>query len=74
MVNTLKNVRSFEKDRTYKKIRVKKNTINHYKPEKFNGAFNDKYSEYKNKGVENLSIQQYLEKIRAYLGDMIDEI
>ena len=26
------------------------------------------------KGVENLSIQQYLEKIRAYLGDMIDKI
>ena len=26
------------------------------------------------KGVENLSIQQYLEKIRAYLGEMIDEI
>ena len=26
------------------------------------------------KGVANLSIQQHLEKSRAYLGDMIDEI
>ena len=51
-------------------IDVKKDTINHYKPEKINNVFNDKYTEHKSKGDENTSIEQYLEKRRPYLGDV----
>ena len=53
-------------------IDVKDDTINHYEPEKTNVAFNDKCIEYKNKGDENPSIKQYLEKIRLHLGNIID--
>ena len=35
--------------------------------------FNGRYNEYKNKGNENISTEQYLEKNRPYLGNMIDE-
>ena len=42
-------------------IDVKEDTINHYKPEKTNIAFNDKYIEYKSKDDENTSTEQYLE-------------
>ena len=45
---------------------------NHYEPEKINGSFNDKYIEYKSEGNENTSTNQYIEKIRAYLGNMIN--
>ena len=51
-------------------IDVKKDTINHYKPEKINSVFNDKYPEHKSKGDENTSIEQYLEKRGPYLGDV----
>ena len=42
-----------------------------YKP---NGAFYDKYIEYEINGNKIALIEQYLEKIRSYLGDMIDEL
>lgn len=48
--------------------------INHYEQEKNNGAFNDKYIEYNSKGNENTLIEQYLEKIKSYLGKMIDDL
>ena len=35
---------------------------------------NDKFSEYKSKGNENTSIEQYLEKIRPYLGNTSDDL
>ena len=38
-----------------------------------NGAFNDTYIKYKSKGDENTPVEQYHEKIRPYLGDMIDK-
>ena len=42
----------------------------HYKPEKSNGAFNEKHIEYK-KSDGNVSIKLYL---KTYLGTMIDEL
>lgn len=48
--------------------------ISHYEQEKNNGAFNDKYIEYNSKGNENTLIEQYLEKIKSYLGKMIDDL
>ena len=46
----------------------------HYKPENINGALNNKYIEYKSEGGKKLSIEQYLERIRLYLGNMKDEL
>lgn len=41
-----------------------------WKPEKVNDAFNDKYIE----SGKNLSIEQYREKIKPYLCNMMDEL
>ena len=49
------------------------NNIN-YKPEKSIGGFNDKYIDFKSKGDEKLSIEQYLERIKLYLINMKDEL
>ena len=37
-------------------------------------ARDDKYTEYKSNAHRKLSIEQYLDNIRSYLGDMIDDI
>ena len=42
-----------------------------YKP---NHAFYEKYIEYKSNGNTTALTEQYVEKIKAYLGDMIDEL
>ena len=51
-------------------IDVKEDTTKHYEPGKISSVFNEKYIEYKSKGDENTSIEQYLQKIRPYLGDV----
>ena len=53
-------------------IDVKK-TINYYKTKDSNGGFNDKYIDYRSKSDENISIEQYLEKVRPCMSDMIDK-
>ena len=47
----------------------------YYEPKKSSGAFDDKYIAYKStNGSKNTSIEQYLQKIRLYLGIMIDKL
>ena len=50
------------------------NAIKYYEPEKINGGFNDKYIEHKRKGDRNTSMEKYLEKIRPYFVQMIDDL
>ena len=66
-------------DLDYKGIRQIENLFNkinedYYKPTKTNGAFNDNYMEYESRGDKdrNLSPEDYLNTIRPYLSDMID--
>ena len=54
----------------WSEIDVKEDTINHYKPEEINSVFDDKCTEYKSKRDKNTSLEQCLEKIRPYLGDV----
>ena len=46
-----------------------------FKPYKFTSSFNSNYVEYKSDGSEdeNLSIKEYLDEIRAYLSDIIND-
>ena len=46
----------------------------HYVPEKINVAINGKYIEYKSKCYENISIEQYLENVRPYLGNVTHDL
>lgn len=50
---------------------VKVDAISHNAPEKINGVFNDKYIEYQSKDDDNTSVEQNLENIRPYLGNLI---
>ena len=66
-------------DHDYKGIRQIENLFNeinedYYKPIKTNGAFNDNYMEYESRGDKdkNLSLEYYLNIIKPYLRDMID--
>ena len=64
----------------YKGKRYVRNLLNlsidedYYKPIKSNGAFNSNYIEYESKGNKDktLSIKEYLDMIRPYLGDIIN--
>ena len=45
----------------------------HYEPQKLKGAFDDEYIEYESNGDKNkTSIEEYLNVIRPYLSNMID--
>ena len=48
----------------------------YYKPIKTNGAFNDNYIEYESRGDKdkNLSLEDYLNIIKSFLKDMINNI
>ena len=67
-------------DITYKGIKEIESLFNeiseedYYKPVKFKHAFNDCYIEYESRGDKdnNSSIDEYLNIIRPYLKDMID--
>ena len=67
-------------DIEYKGKRDVRNLLNlsidedYYKPIKSNDAFNSNYIEYESKGNKDktLSIKEYLDMIRPYLGDMIN--
>ena len=54
--------------------KIDNNIPNGYKPKKIASAFDDNYIKYKIKGDEKLSIEQYLENVRPYLHDMIDNL
>ena len=41
---------------------------------KITDAFDDKYIEYEYEGGEELSIEQYLERVGAYFGNMINNL
>ena len=64
----------------YKGKRYVRNLLNlsidedYYKPIKSNDAFNSNYIEYESKGNKDktLSIKEYLDMIRPYLGNMIN--
>ena len=68
-------------DIEYKGIRNKKDLFHlsidedYYKPIITKGAFSNKYIQYKSKGdkVKNLSIKKYLNMIRPYLKDIIND-
>ena len=47
----------------------------YYKPIKTNDAFNSNYIEYESKGDKNktLSVKEYLNMIRSYLRDIIND-
>ena len=45
----------------------------YYKPIKTKSTFNGNYIEYKSKGYKDLSPEEYLDKIRPYLSDMIND-
>ena len=66
-------------DLNYKGMRQIENLFDkidkdYYKPIKTNGAFNDDYMEYESKGDKdrNLSLEYYLNIIRPFLKDMIN--
>ena len=44
------------------------------KKKKITDAFDDKYIEYEYEGGEELSIEQYLEKVGPYFGNMINNL
>ena len=46
----------------------------HYKLNKIGGDFYDNYIKYKSNGCQKLSTEQYLAKIRPYLGAMINDL
>ena len=48
---------------------------NYYKPKIIKGAFNNNYIQYESKGDKgkNLSIKKYLNMIRSYLSDIIND-
>ena len=45
-----------------------------YKPKNIAGAFHEKYIEYNSEDDEQLSIKEYLEKIKPYLRDMTNDL
>ena len=45
----------------------------YFKPIKTKSAFNNNYIEYENKGDKNLSPKEYLDIIRPYLSNMIND-
>ena len=49
--------------------------IDHFKPYKFTSSFNSNYVGYRTDGDEdkNVSIKEYLDEIRPYLSDIINE-
>ena len=55
-------------------IDVKEDTTNDYEPEKFNDTLNDKYFEYKIESDKNTLMELHLDKIRPYLGNVIDDL
>ena len=79
-----KSLENFKKyhdkdDQDYKGIRYIENLFNkidedYYKPIKTKGAFNNNYIEYESRGDKdkNLSPEDYLDIIRPYLRDMIN--
>ena len=68
-------------DIEYRRIRDIKNLFglsikkDYYKPIKTNDAFNNDYIEYESKGDKNktLSVKEYLNMIRPYLRDIIND-
>ena len=75
MLESIKRSKPMKSSKPIKRPEVDLNedTIDHYEPEKINGVFHDKYIEYESSGSKNTSIEQYLEKIRPYSGNMIDD-
>ena len=45
-----------------------------YKPKNIAGVFHEKYIEYNSEDDEQLSIKEYLEKIKPYLRDMTNDL
>ena len=58
----------------WSEIDVNEDTINHYKRDKINVAFNHRYIENKSKDDENTSVKQYIERNRLSLSNMIKKI
>ena len=54
-----------------KDMKLFESKIDSNQSKKVSGVFDDKYTEYKSKGVEGPSMQQCHESIRPYLSDMI---
>ena len=50
------------------------NITKDYKPEKNLGSYVDKQNEYNSKGNGKLAIEQYLEKFKPYLHDMMVDL
>ena len=57
-------------------MEYQKEKENYYKPVKANNTWSDNYNEYKSNGNKNriLSIEEYLDKIRAYLRDIVHDL
>ena len=64
VLRNVKNLFEFEKEENY------------YKPVRVNNFWSNNYIEYKSKGDKNriLSIEEYLDKIRPYLKDIINDL
>ena len=64
VLRNVKNLFEFEKEENY------------YKPVRVNNFWSNNYIEYKRKGDKNriLSIEEYLDKIRPYLKDIINDL
>ena len=78
--NLFKQKKYYDDDIKYKGIRDVRNLFDlsidedYYKPIKTNDSFNNNYIEYESKGDKDktLSIKEYLDKIRPYLSDIIN--
>ena len=57
-------------------MEYQKEKENYYKPVKANNIWSDNYNEYKSNGNKNriLLIEEYLDKIRAYLRDIVHDL
>ena len=77
----IKNRRSEEEntinDKNIKNLfEYEKEDENYYKPVRVNNFWSNNYIEYKSNGDKNriLSVEEYLDKTRPYLGDIINDL
>ena len=72
--NFLELAKNLSKSKKYYGIKIIRNLPidKDYKPVIIDGAFSNNYVQYESIGSENLSIKEYLDKIKPYLSDMIN--
>ena len=76
--STIKEIRkgNYDSDRIIRDVRaLYESDEDYYEPKDIKGTFNDNYAEHESNGDKDkrLSIEKYLNMIRRYLSDIIDD-